>query len=171
VRTLETDVLARDWRTLRVTDRFGAALAFGWEQSRGRVGPAPETPEEVPMIGRVIAAVVALSLSLTATAHAATLFAGPLHPEHEEEALQCSITNIHTQAQNVTMEIYGHDGTLVDSFAFALAPLATESFWHQSLFPFLPRVCKFTVPYKSLVRAVACVRSNDSHQRTCVPAE
>jgi hypothetical protein len=123
------------------------------------------------MIGRSIAAAVALSLSLAATAHAATLFAGPLYPVQIEEQLQCSITNIHTQAQNVTMEIYDHDGALINSLAFALGPLESESFWHQAQIGSHPRVCKFTVTYKHLVRAVACVRATDNHQRTCVPAQ
>ena len=129
------------------------------------------------MIARVIA-VAALTLSLTATAHAATMFAGPLHPEVDEQGLQCSITNVGAVTQNVTIQIYGElqgagDGALIDSLGpFAISPLDTVSIGAGSAFPQFPHVCKFTVPNKALYRAVACIKDSVSQlQTTCVPAQ
>jgi hypothetical protein len=128
------------------------------------------------MIGRSIAAAVALSLSLTATAHAATMFAGPLHPHADDESLQCSLTNVGAVTQNVTIEIYGNllgvDGSLVGTLGpFAIAPLETvfllEGAWAGVKYP---RICKFTVPNKTLYRAVGCVY-DAGFQKTCVPAQ
>ena len=122
------------------------------------------------MIGRVIAA-AALTLSLTATAHAATMFAGPLVPQNDQESLNCSITNVGVVAQNVTIQIYGHDGDLIESLGpFALGPLESVYIGAAAAFPDFPRTCKFTVPNKALYRAVACIAA-DFYQTTCVPAQ
>jgi len=126
------------------------------------------------MIGRGIAA-LALSLSLTATAHAATLFAGPLNPNLNEERLICSVTNVGTTARNVTIEIYGTVSGVgpgvVDSLGpFALSALDTVTISAATGFPDFPHVCKFTVPSKSVFRAVACV-GTITNERTCVPAQ
>jgi hypothetical protein len=123
------------------------------------------------MIRRVIAA-VALTLSLTATAHAATLFGGPMVPQMGEEQLQCAITNVTNINQNVTMEIYDHNGDLLDSLGpFALAPLESVHTADYAAFPNFPRFCKFTVPKNNNVRAVACVLDLNFNQRNCVPAQ
>ena len=129
------------------------------------------------MIGRVIAA-AALTLSLTATAHAATMFAGPLIPEANEEGLQCGITNVGVVTQNVTIQIYGAvsgegNGALIESLGpFAISPLETATVAAGSAFPQFPHVCKFTVPNKALYRAVACIKNNVSQlQTTCVLAQ